>query len=87
MSWLNRVRQSIPFIAKKALIYQALGLALPGELDAFATFSDRLAAHKIRVTEDPYTGADLLVGVKLKPEHAPFHALRAEAFCTCLTQN
>lgn len=69
-----------PSVSGTELIYQALGLAFPGEADAFATLADRLAEHCIRVVEDPYTGADLLVGVKLKPEYIPASALTSEAF-------
>lgn len=75
-----------PSVIGTELIYHAIDLAFPDEPDAFATFSDRIAAHFIKVFEDPNTGADLLVGVRIKPEYAPLHALRASAFRTSLVR-
>lgn len=75
-----------PSVIGTELIYHAIDLAFPDEPDAFATFSDRIAAHFVRVVEDPHTGADLLVGVRIKPEYAPLHTLRASAFSKSLVR-
>jgi hypothetical protein len=76
-----------PSVIGTELIYHALYLSFPDEPDAFATFSDRVTDHDIRIVEDPYTGADLVVGVKLKTEYVPSRAPRVHAFRTSLVRD